>query len=817
LWRASAHQKMTMSFKARAYWSATILTGTVLVAAVLSGWDFTHENLPKLGLYLAAAVLTSRLKVRLPGVFGTLSMNYVFMFLALLELQLGSAVVIALAGILAQTLLFPKQKPLWEQVLFSVLGIVLPILATGFVLGLAYFKSLDRTGVVAVLCASTTYFLLNTGTVSTMIGWSSDKMPFEVWRESFLWTAPQYLVGGSIAAALHLLNNSIPWQVFLFSAPPIYLIYTSYTQYLGHVDEQQKHIADMARLHWRTIEALALAIQAKDETTASHLRRVQVYATEVARELQLSPSEMKAIEAAAILHDIGKLAVPEYIISKPGKLTREEFEKMKIHPVVGAEILERVDFPYPVVPIVRSHHEKFDGSGYPDGLKGEDIPIGARVIAAVDCLDALASHRQYRPALPLDDAMQFLIGESGRSFDPRIVEILARKYRELESKATADSVCEPRTSQEIQQKNTSAPAAGFASAGGEGDQPSGESFTLAIASARREFQLLIDDTSDLGASLTPEETLALLAVRLEACVPHDTIVIYISTAGHLKPQFVKGESFRLFSSLSIPVGQGLSGWVAENNLPIVNGNPAVEPGYLNDPHRITSLRSGISVPLLRNNEVVGVLSLYSLLPEAFNQDHLRILLSIQTRAGILIANLLRFKELQSAAETDELTGLSNAGTLFRVLAQEISQARQSASPLAVVVLDLDGFKDANDRYGHLAGNRILQKIASELTHLCRRTDHVARLGGDEFVVILNDVTESRLAVFLEQLEEVGPRASMQICHEQIITISAGAAWYPDNGSNAEILLDAADRQMYEVKRAKKLLLTDQMAPEPSFV
>src|ERR1035437_8666909 len=144
---------------------------------------------------------------------------------------------------------------------------------------------------------------------------------------------------------------------------------------------------------------------------------------------------MDALRAAALLHDIGKLAVPDHIINKPGRLTPEEFEKMKIHPIVGADILERVAFPYPVAPSVRAHHEKWNGKGYPDGLKGEEIPIGARILATVDCLDALSSDRQYRKALPLVEAMKEVAAESGVSFDSIIVEILQRRYLELEGLA----------------------------------------------------------------------------------------------------------------------------------------------------------------------------------------------------------------------------------------------------------------------------------------------------------------------------------------------------------------------------------------------
>ncbi len=208
-------------------------------------------------------------------------------------------------------------------------------------------------------------------------------------------------------------NERLGWAFSLALLPPLYLIYRSVRLYFGKMEQEKAHAENMASLHLRTIEALATAIEAKDECTGDHLRRVQVYSLELAKHLGLSSDEVHALQAASILHDIGKLAVPDYIISKPGKLTPDEFDKMKVHTVVGAEILEQVAFPYPVAPIVRSHHEKWDGSGYPDGLKAEDIPIGARILSAVDCLDALASDRQYRRALPLDEAMDYVAGLSG--------------------------------------------------------------------------------------------------------------------------------------------------------------------------------------------------------------------------------------------------------------------------------------------------------------------------------------------------------------------------------------------------------------------
>src|SRR6202035_1842861 len=236
----------------------------------------------------------------------------------------------------------------------------------------------------------------------------------------------------------------------------------SYRLYLGKLEDQKRHVEEIANLHLRTIEALALAIEAKDQTTHDHLQRVRIYAIEVAKELGMTGTDLEALHAAALLHDIGKLAVPEHIISKPGRLTPEEFEKMKIHPIVGAEILERVQFPYPVVPIVRAHHEKWDGTGYPYGLRGEEIPIGARILAAVDCLDALASDRQYRRALPLEDAMARVAAESGTAFDPKVIQALRARYRELEARAkTTETPLQPQLSVDIKITKGSAPAAGF--------------------------------------------------------------------------------------------------------------------------------------------------------------------------------------------------------------------------------------------------------------------------------------------------------------------------------------------------------------------
>lgn len=795
---------------ARAYWFLVVAAGCTCLARSMGMWDVHEESLIRLAIYLIAAVFASGLKIRLPGIFGTLSMNYVVIILALQDVSLNAAILVAIASTLGQCVIHTSTRPKWFQVIFSLGGIPVPVMAAQMALKSHRLLELDHTGYTALLAASMMYFAINTLTVAGIISCTTGKPVYETWRNSYLWTSPQYLVGGVIAGVTHYLGTSWGWPALLMAAPPLYLLYRSYSLYLGRVEEQQKHILEMSRLHLRTIETLALAIDAKDDTTAAHLRRVQIYASEIGKELKLSASEMMALEAAALLHDVGKLAVPEYIISKPGKLTEEEFEKMKVHPVVGAEILERVQFPYAVVPIVRSHHEKYDGTGYPDGLAGEDIPIGARILSAVDCLDALSSTRQYRQAIPLDDAMRMVAEQSGKSYDPKIIEILQRRYRDLDLKAKAEIVDPVKLSSNIKVERGKAPATGLAESGTKMVTAPANDFSLAISSARREFQLLVEVTNDLGNSLSLEETLALLAVRVNRIVEHDGIAIYLVQQGKLIPRYVKGESFRLFSSLQIPVGQGLSGWVAENDLPILNGNPAVEAGYMNDPRLVTALRSAISVPLRSKDRIVGVLTLYSLRAAAFNADHRRVLLAIAPRAGHAIENSLRFEMATNAADTDELTGLANARHLFAHLQQEVARSARNSESFAVVLMDLDGFKNANDQYGHLAGNRILQAVSAGLRRNCRTGDVVARLGGDEFVLVLSDAGKHVDSTLARMEETMGTLAAEADCEAEI-TFSAGVSRFPEDGLDAETLLEKADERMYEAKRRKKLFLMSAVA------
>jgi putative nucleotidyltransferase with HDIG domain len=642
----------TRQFGTRPFIAAMALAALSCFVWALLHWQSTDPV--KFVCYLAAALVASSFKVTLPGIEGTLSMNFLFTLVGILEMSLPETLLIGLVSTLAQFYWRPARKLKLVQLLFNLSHVTVCSAAAYGAYQLVSSHVLHRPGPLALLVAAITHFLFGTAAMSIIIGLTEDKPVTKVWTESYLWLFPYYLVGAAVAGLVSFLNQHIGWQASLLVLPPIYLLYRSYRLYLGKLEAEKQHAEKVSNLHLRTIEALALAIEAKDQTTGEHLQRVRIYAMELAREMGLTEDETEALRAASVLHDIGKLAVPEHIISKPGKLTPEEFDKMKIHPTVGAEILEQVDFPYPVVPIVRAHHEKWDGSGYPNGLAGEAIPVGARILSAVDCLDALASDRQYRKALPLDEAMAKVASEAGVAFDPRVVAILQRRYVEWEKLSRLQPLqVPPKLSTDIKVERGLAPAAGFADSAeaGQTTSPAVKSAER-LAAASLQAQSLTELSHGLKGSLSLDDTLSLLSARLKRLVPHDSMAVYFRKNNLLAAEFVSGENFRLFSSLRIPLGEGLSGWVAQNHKSILNGNPSVEPGYLNNPTQYSTLRSALAVPLEGSAGVVAVLALYRARQDAFSRDDLQVLETIASRLGTVIEQATTRKAAGTAAGAD---------------------------------------------------------------------------------------------------------------------------------------------------------------------
>src|SRR3990167_10940520 len=358
--------------------------------------------------------------------------------------------------------------------------------------------------------------------VAAAIALSTRQKILKVWNENFLWSAPSYFVGALVAAgAVWVTTISLKWLVPLLAAP-LYATYKSYKVYLGRIDDEQRHVREMADLHLATIEALALAIDAKDQTSQSHIRRVQLYAAALARALGMSENHIQGVKTAALLHDIGKLAVPEHILSKPGPLTPEEFQNIRAHPKVGADIISAVPFPYPVSPLILSHHERWDGKGYPAGLKGEEIPLGARILSVVDYFDALMSERPYHKAMGFRSAIGLLHKESGKALDPRVVQTFVDLYPALAAEAEVRQEPARKLTRVSTQPTAAQPAAGLVS-----ESQTRTNVFQDIALAHREIYALYEIAQALGSSLGVSDTMALISSKLSNIVPFSCCALFL--------------------------------------------------------------------------------------------------------------------------------------------------------------------------------------------------------------------------------------------------------------------------------------------------
>jgi putative nucleotidyltransferase with HDIG domain len=409
-----------------------------------------------------------------------------------------------------------------------------------------------------------------------------------------------------------------------------------------------------------TIETLAMAIDAKDQITHGHIRRVQSYAVGLAKAMGVrDEAQIRAIEAAALLHDMGKLAVPEYILNKPGPLTPAEFDKMKLHASVGADILSAIDFPYPVVPIVRHHHENWDGTGYPDRIAGTEIPVGARILAVVDCFDALTSDRPYRPRLSDKEAIRILQERRGRMYDPIVIDAFLKVHDSLKPLAEGDS----RSSLRAITAASIVPA------------PVAESRTARleeIAASSDEMLTLFELARSLTANTSLHDAADLIAKHLRRLVPSSACVFYLYEVDHdeLRAAFVFGEHAGLIRGLRIPVGQRLTGWVAANRQTVRNSDPVLDLG---ESARAMNprFRSCLSAPLVAGKNLVGVLSLYSSNKDAYSEDHERILEVVARQVSLVIAEVYGVRREPQVGHRDNQSGLPNLQRLSTVVDGEL--------------------------------------------------------------------------------------------------------------------------------------------------
>ena len=612
--------------------------------------------------------------------------------------------------------------------------------------------------------------------------------------------AVRVYTGGAFGAACAAVAAS------MLSAPPVWLalpaaaaIYLAFRACRCGIERERSKAQQISELHLATIEALALAIDAKDQTEPSHIQRVQAYATGLARALGMSETEVQAVKTAALLHDIGKLAIPDYILAKPGPLTPEEFQKVRLHPEVGAAILHSVPFPSPVAPLILSHHERWDGRGYPSGLKEDDIPLGARVVGVVEYFDALTSDRPYHKAMSQDAALALLKQEAGKALDPRVVEMFISI---LPSLAASFARVESRVAKLAPQLQT---GEGLRTTAAAGHRPRTSVFDD-IADANREIYGLYQIAQTMGTTLAIADTMALVSSKLSQVVPFSACALFLYTeqSEELLCRFATGTDSELIQQLTLRSGQGLTGWVARNRRPLINARPNADLEAMGS-NAPTVLQSALVCPLVYSDRLIGTLAVYHTDPGFYAEGHARLLERVCEQAAAVIHNAVVFAQTQEESLTDPLTGLPNTRWLFQQLTRELARAERLSTPLSLVIMDLDGFKYINDTHGHRVGDWALQKVARVLRTAIRNYDTCVRYGGDEFIVVLSGCGREEAESKRAELQHAVRRVVLEVESGGLLplSISAGLAVFPEDGNTYEALLSQADRRMYHDKNSRK--------------
>jgi diguanylate cyclase (GGDEF)-like protein/putative nucleotidyltransferase with HDIG domain len=790
------------------------LAGAAVMFFGISRSDFFNQP----GLFagmIALACATAALDLTLPFAASgsATSIAYAVDFASLLLLGPHQAMVVSAASALAACRLNQKEKQSVRYTLFSMAAMALTVQSAG--LALAWVGDPGITPTLAtigkpLLATAAVYSIVSTGLVATAQALASSASLATTWKAGVINCAPGSFVGACTAAIASALVTRTGYWIMPLGFAPIYLSYRTYKVYRGRIEDEQQHVQQTSDLHLATIEALARAIDAKDQNTQTHIRRVQTYAGRMAKAVGLSPSEIQCVKTAALLHDIGKLAVPEHILSKPGPLTQEEFQKIRIHPEIGAEIIAGVPFPYPVAPIILCHHERWDGKGYPQGLKGEQIPIGARILTIVDYYDAITTERPYHRALPRDSAVGLLRHESGLALDPTLVRVFIELLPAL--------VAEDDEAETVARKAREFNAAGqHAPAAGQTVSATTNTAFENIALAHREIYALYEIAQSMGTSLGVADTMALISSKLTNIIPWSGSSLYLMNGSDsLKCRFASGTDAAQLLNSTLKLGEGLSGWVAKNRRTLVNADPRVTFELLGLPE--PRLRSALVCPLYVNDTFIGCLSLYHLEANRYTDDHRRLLERIAEQAGPVIHNSIVFEQTQEDSLTDPLTGLPNRRSMFVHLSRELARADRLKRQMALIVMDLDGFKTINDTYGHHIGDRALREMSLALQGTLRPYDLCVRYAGDEFIVVLTDCSREGAELKRAELQERIGQIEIEVRSGKRLRLaaSAGAAVFPHDGTDYETLLAEADHRMYRDKALRRGHMPSRPAVRPEF-
>jgi diguanylate cyclase (GGDEF)-like protein/putative nucleotidyltransferase with HDIG domain len=577
--------------------------------------------------------------------------------------------------------------------------------------------------------------------------------------------------------------------IALLLVPVTLLAYGGYRLHVSKLELKAAQLMEANRIHLGTVEALATAIDARDQVASGHVRRTQIYAVGLGTKLGLPEPEIEALRMGALLHDIGKLAVPDHILSKTEGLSKAELDKAKIHPIVGAAILERVDFKFPVVETIRHHHEFWNGEGYPDKLAGTDIPITARVLTIADAYDSLRCSRPYRPAVTREEARQHLSKLAGSQFDPVLVQLFLKNLAALEAEVEEQGVA-------YVDLQTASP---FIDRKAEG-------FVSQIKLANREAATLYEMSREFGSTVRLDETLKLFTAKVREFVPFETCAVFLvdDSTRYADIVHVVGENADKLEGKRLRIGEGATGFALKNLAPAKNVNPDLDFALeqFDFEHRYSTM---VSLPLDFDGELIGAVSVYAREVERYHEEHIRILETISRIAADAIGKSKQHNEAKVHALTDPMTGLPNARSLRMQFEREVARADRSEHKLQLLMMDLDGFKAVNDTYGHKVGDLLLAEVGQVILEQLREYDFLARYGGDEFVALISDAATPDVFDLCTRIEKAVSDYRLPIDNNVYtsVGVSLGAAEYGLGCTTIDTMIAAADRAMYDRKARRK--------------
>lgn len=708
----------------------------------------------------ALTLLSGSATVRLPAVPATISVSETFVFTSVLLFgPAAGTLTVALDALVISGWSYKKGHPLYK-IIFNVCALPLTIwLASHVFVLIAEIDPLygatvaidNKRLLVALLFFTIVYFSLNSWIITFAISLERGLRPFTVWATHFPWLSLNYFGGASVAWLLVSYTRNVDYTYLVVILPLLIVLYLTFSVSMGRVEDANKHLEQVNTLYMSTIETLAMAIDAKDQITHGHIRRVQTYAVALAKEIGVTDAHLvKAIEAAALLHDMGKLAVPEYILNKPGALTAAEFEKIKLHASVGADILSAIDFPYPVVPIVRHHHENWNGTGYPDGLSGTDIPIGARILSVVDCFDALTSDRPYRPRLADKEAVDILLDRRGSMYDPLVVDVFISVHSRISLPAQ-----ESRAPFSAINSLTSVPRGAVSPTPRLDD----------ISASSEEMLTLFELARGLNAPMELSDVCDLVAKHLRRLVPFAMCVFYAyeETSDELVVAHAVGEHAPLVSKLRIGLGQRLSGWVAANRQSIRNSEATLDLGesWRTLPERP---KSCLSTPLLSGPSLVGVLTLYSPVNDAFSDEHQRILEIIAGQISRIFSRAILEQTAKLSLLRDEVTGLPNLEQVIQAVGP--GEPGDLPAPTSLLLVSLKNFTDFARSNSAEETHRTVGVLVNVARQSLRAGDVLFRPQPDELGALLlqttNETAENIARRLTDAMERVSKEAGLRI-------------------------------------------------------